>query len=227
MQRENSVTQDFGVYDCPDDLLKEHQQEMSFIKAFAYRNLGRHLMNRNVKKIRKAVILEKSEVDRGMDKKEHLPVIGVGPLIVIPQIFLTALSVVLSAKGYGDAGKFSVLKIPFGIVGVILIIFGICLWCSANFKTKVEQYITENRLVTTGVYAIVRNPIYSAFLLACTGIVLLANNLFLLAVPLVCWIYMTILLKLTEEKWLKDLYGKQYTDYCKKVNRCIPMFLKR
>ena len=53
------INQDFGVYECPDDLLKEHQQEMSYIKAFAYRNLGRHLMNRNVKKIRKAVILEK------------------------------------------------------------------------------------------------------------------------------------------------------------------------
>ena len=46
------INQDFGVYDCPDDLLKEHHQEMSAIKAFAYKNLGRHLMNRNVKKIR-------------------------------------------------------------------------------------------------------------------------------------------------------------------------------
>lgn len=46
------INQDFGVYDSPDDLLKEHHQEMSAIKTFLYRNLGRHLMNRNVKKIR-------------------------------------------------------------------------------------------------------------------------------------------------------------------------------
>ena len=46
------INQDFGVYDSPDDLLKEHHQEMSVIKAFLYRNLGRHLMNRNVNKIR-------------------------------------------------------------------------------------------------------------------------------------------------------------------------------
>lgn len=163
-----------------------------------------------------------------MDKKKHLPVIGVGPLIVIPQILLTVLSVVLSAKGYWEAGKFSILKIPLGIVGAILIILGICLWCGANFKTKVTtQYITNNRLATTGVYAFVRNPIYSAFLLVCMGVVLLANNLFLFVVPIVCWIYMTIFLKLTEEKWLKDLYGQEYTDYCKKVNRCIPMLPKR
>lgn len=46
------INQDFGIYDCPDDLLKEHHQEMSLVKAFAYRNLGRHLMNRNVNRIR-------------------------------------------------------------------------------------------------------------------------------------------------------------------------------
>ncbi len=46
------INQDFGVYDSPDELLKEHHQEMSLVKLFAYRNLGRHLMNRNVKIIR-------------------------------------------------------------------------------------------------------------------------------------------------------------------------------
>lgn len=46
------INQDFGIYDNPDSLLKEHHQEMSPIKAFAYRHIGRHLMNRNVKKIR-------------------------------------------------------------------------------------------------------------------------------------------------------------------------------
>ena len=46
------INQDFGVYDSPDDLLKEHHQEMSALKAFLYRNLGRYLMNRNVNKIR-------------------------------------------------------------------------------------------------------------------------------------------------------------------------------
>ena len=47
------IVQDFGVYDSPDKLLEAHWQEMSALKNFAYRNLGRHLMNRNVKKIRR------------------------------------------------------------------------------------------------------------------------------------------------------------------------------
>ena len=52
--QKEGINQDFGIYDSPDDLLKEHSQEIGPIKAFAYRNLGRHLMNRNVKKIREA-----------------------------------------------------------------------------------------------------------------------------------------------------------------------------
>ena len=46
------INRDFGVYDSPDELLREHGQEMSRLKAFVYRNLGRHLMNGNVKKLR-------------------------------------------------------------------------------------------------------------------------------------------------------------------------------
>ena len=48
------INQDFGIYDCPDDLLKEHHQELSPIKKFAYRYYGRHMMNRNVNRIRES-----------------------------------------------------------------------------------------------------------------------------------------------------------------------------
>ena len=48
--------QDFGIYNSPDELLTEHHQEMSIVKAFAYRHLGRHLMNKNVKRIRDAQV---------------------------------------------------------------------------------------------------------------------------------------------------------------------------
>ena len=46
------INQDFGIYDSPDALLKEHHQEMGFIKKLAFRYYGRHMMNRNVKRIR-------------------------------------------------------------------------------------------------------------------------------------------------------------------------------
>lgn len=46
------IVKDLGVYHSPDELLEVHQQEMSMIKRFAYRYIGRHLMNRNIKQIR-------------------------------------------------------------------------------------------------------------------------------------------------------------------------------
>lgn len=48
------INHDFGIYDCPDELLKDHHQELSVLKGFLYRNLGRHLMNNNIRKIRNA-----------------------------------------------------------------------------------------------------------------------------------------------------------------------------
>lgn len=49
------INQDFGIYNSPDELLKEHSQEMSSLKRFLYRYLGRHLMNKNIKKIRNTI----------------------------------------------------------------------------------------------------------------------------------------------------------------------------
>ena len=46
------INNDLGIYDSPDALLKEHHQELSALKRFAFRHFGRHIMNRNVKRIR-------------------------------------------------------------------------------------------------------------------------------------------------------------------------------
>lgn len=162
-----------------------------------------------------------------MKKKEHLPIFGVGPLIVSFQIAVTLLGIVLSRFGYFEFGEIAVLNITLKIVGAGLILFGVCLYLAAAFHSKVYDGITHNKLVTTGVYGIVRNPIYSAFLLACTGAVCLTNNLVLFVAPVLGWAFMTSVLKLSEEKWLKNLYGNEYVMYCKRVNRCIPWFAKK
>lgn len=157
-----------------------------------------------------------------MKKQDHLPVCGVGPVYGAVIILLTVLGIVLTHTGTLPVVRYGLFHIPLTIVGIALILLGAWMWYSAVFRAKVDDHIKGNTLATTGVYAWVRNPIYSAFLLACTGALLAANNLWLLILPVVFWLYLTALMKCTEEKWLARLHGEQYADYCRKVNRCIP-----
>lgn len=159
-------------------------------------------------------------------EKDHLPVIGVGPVIVIPQLILTAAGLVMSVFSMIPKAGMGIFRIPCCIAGILLIILAVYLWISANFREKIDEGIRGNHLITTGVYSMTRNPIYSAFFLICAGSVLIADNLILSAIPLICWLYMTAFLKRTEEKWLLDLYGDEYRAYCRKVNRIIPWKIK-
>lgn len=159
-----------------------------------------------------------------MKEQDHLPLLGAGPVIIFGQALITAVGITLSCLGFFDKGKISAVSIPLKIIGAVLIVFGFYLNYSAKRKSKLFDMVAENKLITTGVYSIVRNPVYSAVLVACTGAVCIAGNLFLFFIPVICWGYMTVFLKLTEEKWLSDLYGQEYAEYCKNVNRCIPWF---
>ena len=51
--QKEGIVRDFGVYDDPDSLLREHGQTMNLLKKCVYRLIGRRLMNNNVNKIRK------------------------------------------------------------------------------------------------------------------------------------------------------------------------------
>jgi Transglutaminase-like enzymes, putative cysteine proteases len=48
----DGIVKDFGVFESPDDLFALHSQRLSAFKRLVYRNISRHAMNRNIKKIR-------------------------------------------------------------------------------------------------------------------------------------------------------------------------------
>ena len=162
-----------------------------------------------------------------MSKKNHLPLYGVGPVIVYGQFIFTAITIILTCIFDLRFPVISALDIVFKITGILLIVSGLYLDFSAKLKSKLFKNVEDNKLITDGVYSIVRNPVYTGALLACTGAILIANNLILLIVPVICWMYMTLFLIKTEEKWLREFYGEEYVLYCKRVNRCIPWFPKK
>ena len=133
---------------------------------------------------------------------------------------LTAAGLLLAHFGQLPLGNVPALRVPFAILAALLICSGVVLWVQAVLVAKVDAGILQNRLVTGGVYAWVRNPIYSAFLFLCTGVLLLAHNLWLLLLPVVFWAFLTALMKRTEEKWLSEAFGAVYEAYCRHTNRC-------
>jgi len=155
-------------------------------------------------------------------EKGHLPILGVGPLYVVTIILMTIISITLSATGIIPVITFANFQWIFILIGILCFIIGITLWLKAVIIDRLDAHIIKNELVTTGVYAYVRNPVYSAFMFVCTGVLLIYGNLVLLVLPIIYWGFMTVLMKLTEEKWLEDLYGKEYVQYRQRVNRCIP-----
>lgn len=165
-----------------------------------------------------------------MKEKKHLPLYGVGPFYGIGIAVWSVIGILLSYMGLLNSGKVKemLLILIFVVTGAVIFIGGFFIWKAAAFGNKnIFNYIQSNTLCTTGVYSIVRNPCYSGIMLMCTGGLLMAHNVWLLILPFVFWIAMTILMKCSEEKWLLKLYGEEYAQYCKRVNRCIPWFPKK
>lgn len=157
-------------------------------------------------------------------KKNTLPVFGVGPIYAASCLLLTAFGLFLKKKGFLNGGDLPGLKSEAMRIGFMLIFIGVALWIYAVLIQRISKEISSGHLVTIGIYSIVRNPIYLAFLCVCTGILVTAHNVYLLIIPVVLYIFLTVLMKQTEEKWLLDKFGTEYVEYCKHVNRVIPWF---
>ncbi len=153
---------------------------------------------------------------------QKLPLFGVGPYIIYGTAFLNIIGIIL----LGYVFKIGILCAPwtliFRIVGVLLILAGLTVWYIGALRSNMDESITDNKLQTKGIYSWVRNPMYSGCWIALSGGLLMWHNVWLLVFPLLDWLIMTIALINTEEKWLLDLYGEEYAEYKKNVNRFIP-----
>ena len=157
-----------------------------------------------------------------MKKKEHLPIFGIGPFLVagMAVVAATAIIVFYYELKLGTLSNFPATVLT--AIGITLIIAGLLVWFIGAMRSEMDNHIKENRLKTDGIYAWVRNPMYSGWWMLITGISLMWHNIFLIPVTIINWGIMTVVLKTTEEKWLCALYGQEYEEYCKRVNRCIP-----
>jgi protein-S-isoprenylcysteine O-methyltransferase Ste14 len=87
-----------------------------------------------------------------------------------------------------------------------------------------ETFLRADALNTTGIYAIVRNPLYIGNFFMFTGLVIVFSNVFaafIFALFLILQYYFIIL---SEENFLKEKYGEPYEAYCRQVRRVMPTF---
>jgi protein-S-isoprenylcysteine O-methyltransferase Ste14 len=79
-------------------------------------------------------------------------------------------------------------------------------------------------LVTTGPFALVRNPVFTAMITAVAGFTLLAPNALAIAglATLVAAIQLQV--RIVEEPHLRRVHGVTYADYARRVGRLVPGF---
>ena len=105
-------------------------------------------------------------------------------------------------------------------VGYVLLLLGLILW-----GTAVLQLLTgfsQGKLVTTGAYGVVRNPIYASVTFFVLPAVALLTFTWVYLVPSVC-LYIGVMIFIgVEEQQLTRAFGKVYEDYLARVDRLIP-----
>ena len=105
---------------------------------------------------------------------------------------------------------------PFFVLGAWFGIKGV-----TQTSLKVAETHRTERVVTTGIYSIVRHPQYLGGILSHIGFSFLFSGMCsLLATPLIIALIYTISRK--EENELTKEFGQEYTDYKKKIPMLIP-----
>ncbi len=158
---------------------------------------------------------------------QKLPLFGVGPYIVYGMAAATVVVIVIFCYVLKIGNLEKTWTLVFRIAGGVLCALGIFIWLMGAVFSHMDKNISENKLQTKGIYSCVRNPMYSGWWILITGISMMRGNTFVLVSVPLNWLIMTISLKNTEEKWLLDLYGEEYAEYKKRVNRCIPWFPRK
>lgn len=104
--------------------------------------------------------------------------------------------------------------------GYVLLIPGLLLWGAAIIQLLTG--FSQGRLVTSGAYGVVRNPIYSSVTFFILPSISLLTLTWVYLVPAV-FLYAGVMIFIgVEEKQLIQVFGKAYEDYLARVDRLMP-----
>lgn len=140
--------------------------------------------------------------------------------------------VLFSLRSYTPI-PFLVLGLIFGHPSIISIVIGFIValtglivrfWAvgHAHYETRATRSVGASRLVTSGPFAFVRNPLYISNILLYTGFAVMANLPWLIIATAVWFIVQYTLIVSREEEFLQKEFGAEYDEYRKNVFRFFP-----
>lgn len=108
-----------------------------------------------------------------------------------------------------------VFVLGVGLIGVGVLILVIAL-------VQVHSAFNSRRLVTGGVYAYMRDPVYAVWILFIVpGFILVTGMMLLTIVPFIMYSLLRALIG-REEAYMELTFGKEYLDYKIRVNSVVP-----
>jgi protein-S-isoprenylcysteine O-methyltransferase Ste14 len=113
------------------------------------------------------------------------------------------------------------------LIGVVLTVLGIGLTFATQtaMGTSWRVGVAEDdhtALVTTGPFAHVRNPIFTAMALTGLGLVLMVPNLVALVGLVMLALALQLQVRVVEEPYLRREHGRIYEDYASRTGRFLP-----
>jgi len=157
------------------------------------------------------------------DKRQKIPTDGVGPylwgILLVMNLAGWMLSQSVLQSGLLKGG----FQDLFYLIGILLMLVAARIQWLSGVKSGVSTSFQSNELKTTGIYARTRNPIYFSWWICGIGAILCVHNVWLLLLIPIQWVILTVVIRNTEEKWLYELHGEAYKEYCERVNRWIPL----
>jgi protein-S-isoprenylcysteine O-methyltransferase Ste14 len=122
----------------------------------------------------------------------------------------------ISSQQFFHAEIVSWVGVFFCSAGLLLIIWSLVSF-GKSFRVGIDTEHPD-KLITSGVFAFSRNPIYVAFAFILLGQFLIFSN-WILLVYLGAGVWLFHRQVLLEEEYLKKHYGKEYLEYCNQARR--------
>jgi len=85
-----------------------------------------------------------------------------------------------------------------------------------------DKKVYAEELVTSGIFAHCRNPLYVGNILMLLGVGILANSLIYLVIVMPVFLFIYQCIVLAEENYLRNKFGQTFDEYCSRVNRWFP-----